>query len=266
MRRRRLFSALLAGTVSLVPVALSNPLGAEEPDAPIVTNEAKFAIPVEVAAGDPAQAEVRLYVSDDAGKSWKMHRRSKAPVESFEFGAAGDKEYWFCVRSADAAGRENTTEPMSPELRVVVDGTPPKIELEAVRNAAGNIVVDWRIDDAHAVPDTFKLSYRSMTGGPATREITPLRSKRQGDARNAAGQIEFRPEDSGTVVVRGETVDGAENRASRPTCRKRPRRPGPAAPRSADRHRPQFLLTLPRRRGRRASARCGIRRRPRRRT
>jgi hypothetical protein len=214
MRRRRLFNALLAGAVALGPVTPHGLLRAEEADAPILTGDAQFAIPVEAAAGNPAQAEVRLYVSDDAGKSWKLHRRAKTPAESFEFNAAGDKEYWFCVRSADAAGRETTTDPMSPELRVTVDSTPPKIDLEAKRNAAGNIVLDWKIDDRHAAPDTLKLTYRSLTAGPATRSIVPLRSKRQGDDRNAAGQIEFRPEDAGAVIVKAETTDRAANHAS----------------------------------------------------
>ncbi len=228
MRRRRSFRLvlplLLAGTGTSVR-------GDDLPE-PILSSDARFAIPVDVAAGE-STAEVRLYVSDDAGAAWRLYRSAKPPLDSFEFAASGEKEYWFHVRTTDAAGTESPAGPMLPELRVIVDRTPPKLELNAERTADGGVVVRWKLDDPHAAPDSLKLSYRSMAGGSQPRDIAPTRSKRQGDDRNAAGEVQWLPDDAGKLVVRAEAADRAENRASTEIVVSEAAGPGVTLPRAA---------------------------------
>lgn len=240
MRRR--CTALLTAALFCCGVAPS--ARAETLPEPIVSGDAKFAIPVDVAAGPDAPAELRLYLSEDLGRTWRLFMSAKPPLEGFDFAAPAEREYWFHVRTVDAQGIETPTGPMTPELRVVVDTTPPKLELKAERTKAGGVIVKWNLDDAHAAADTFKLSYRSMAGGQQVREIVPSRSKRQGDEHSAAGEIEWLPDDAGKIVVRAEAADLAENRTTTELTVAEAAGPGVELPRAAAAPLPQPSPTL----------------------
>jgi hypothetical protein len=183
----------------------------------VVVNQRRFAIPLQVEAGDPDVAEVRLYLSDDAGKTWRLHERVRPATSEFVFNAAEDGEYWFLVRTADAAGRESPDGPAEPELKVNVDLTPPQLSLQAERSPSGDVAVQWKLDDLQADADSLKLQYRTADD-PAWRDVEPLRTKRQADQTEAAGTIEFRPSvDASLVVIRAEAADAAGNRTNRET-------------------------------------------------
>jgi hypothetical protein len=186
-------------------------LAAEALPEPLTTRDPRFAIPFQLDATDATQAEARLYVSDDAGKNWKLASRAKAPLEAFDFQAPADNEFWFAVRTADAAGRESPMEPPTAELRVIVDTTQPKLEATTERTKEGAVVVRWYIDDAHIAPDTLKFSYRTEAGG-IVREVDPLRTKRRLDRRSAAGEMQWIPDStSPALTLIAEVRDTADN-------------------------------------------------------
>jgi len=206
MRRRKLISSLLASLV------FATPLHAVEIDGPqtIVTSESQFAIPFQAETEKGGNSEVRLYFSEDHGVTWKLHSKAQAPIDSFDFKADGEKEYWFAVRTLDATGKESPSEPPSAELAVVVDRTPPKLELTAEPTAQGEVAVRWKVDDPHLAADSLKLTYRTGDGRGA--ELLAERTKRQGDDRSASGEVLWTPvQDQTGVVIRAEIRDAADN-------------------------------------------------------
>jgi len=207
-RRRLSFAWLLAGAAAISPGAAR---AAEPLPEAITTRDRQFAIPFQLDAADATQAEARLYSSDDGGKNWKLSSRAKAPLEEFDFQAPADNEYWFAVRTADAAGRESPLEPPTAEMRVIVDTTPPNLVATTERTPEGAILVRWQIDDLHLAADTLKFSYRTEAGG-LVREIDPLRTKRRLDRHSAAGEVQWIPTStSKELTLIAEVRDTADN-------------------------------------------------------
>lgn len=206
-RRLLKLAAAVAGVAWLpTGICAADPL----PEA-ITSRDRQFAIPFQLDAADASQAEARLYSSDDAGKTWKLTARAKAPQEAFDFQAPTDNEYWFAVRTADVAGRETPTEPPTAELRVIVDSAPPRLEAGVERTKDGTVVIRWQTDDVHIAHDTLKFSYRTEAGG-LVREIEPLRTKRHLDKRGAAGELQWvPPAGAKELAVLAEVRDTADN-------------------------------------------------------
>ena len=206
MRRRKFIPSLLASLL------FATPLHAVEIDGPqtIVTSESQFAIPFQIEADKGDNSEVRLYLSEDRGTSWKLHSKAQAPIDSFDFKAESEQEYWFAVRTLDATGKESPSEPPSAELVVVVDRTPPKLELVAEPTPQGEVAVRWKVDDPHLDVDSLKLTYRTADGRGA--ELLAERTKRQEDDRSASGEVLWtRISDQADVVIRAEIRDAADN-------------------------------------------------------
>ena len=131
---------------------------------PIATRQTLFAIPFTIERPQhPAQEprEVQLFVSPDRGVTWQLYSRVEPARGRFMFRAGVDGEYWFQVRTLDRSGRVHPQPPGSPELHVVVDTTPPKLQLTARQGDAGEIVAAWEIDEPHPRPKTLTIQYRA---------------------------------------------------------------------------------------------------------
>lgn len=214
--RRRTFHRLLAIPTLLVCATLAPAANAEQPEA-LYTREASFAIPFEFEAEPGQSAEARLFVSTDQGKSWKLFVRVQAPVESFDFRAAGEGEYWFVVRTDDTTAESLTIERPSAELRVIVDTTPPKLDVVAEPTADGTLSIRWKTDDAQLAAEPLKITYQLAGAGPMVppREVEAARTKRQLDKRSGSGEFQWRPiVTDRQVVLRAEARDAAGNVAS----------------------------------------------------
>lgn len=185
----------------------AGPAGALGPAQPIYTRQTAFGIPFRIQrAQEPLQepVEVHLYVSGDRGATWHLYGRVAPAQGHFVFRAGGDGEYWFMVRTLDRAGRLRPQGPERPDLRVVVDTTPPRLHLEAGQADAGRITARWQVADAHLNPSTLKLQYRTAASQPwrtvATRPegAAPSAGVRTGEASwlvsSATGQVEIRAE------------------------------------------------------------------------
>jgi hypothetical protein len=213
MRRRFNLARLSVLASLLASTLISNPSlrGDEALPEPITTNERRFEIPVQIEAGDPTIAEVRLYASKDAGKTWEVVRRQAPPLNGFSFEATADGEYWFLLRTADAMGREADASAMTPELCVLVDAEAPQLDVVTERTEDGKLLIRWQSTDRHLQAESLRITYRTSALAK-WQDVQSLRTKRQGDDRSAGGEMEWTsPGDEPGLTIRAEIRDAAGN-------------------------------------------------------
>jgi len=136
-------------------LALAAPIPTEQLPEPIATRQNLFSIPFRIdRPQDPAAApvEVHLYVSEDQGAAWHLAGKTDPQRSSVTFRAPHDGEYWFSIRTMDRQGRLRPDQNAAPELRVVVDTIPPRLELSASRASSGEITANWQTVDPNLKP------------------------------------------------------------------------------------------------------------------
>ena len=206
--------------IALVAVALGAALvGRAAPGddlvAPIAPRQTLFSIPFTLppaATTDQQPAEVRLFVSADYGANWSVGGRVDPRQASFTYRAPRDGEYWFAIRAVDKQGHFKPENVRAPELRVIVDTLPPRLELQAARNPAGEIVVHWLAVDPLLKADTLKIEYQ--VAGESPWHAVQFEQPRDDPNRSTAtGEVAWRTAMPGKTIIRAEIRDRADNTA-----------------------------------------------------
>ncbi len=132
---------------------------------PIFHNKKAFRIPFNT---DPAVRgnlkEVRLYVSNDYGASWKPAGKASPQDLSVSFRAPEDGEYWFAARSIDQKGKvtpSNDAE-VEPSMKVIIDTTAPLATLEPLPRRAAVASVRWEVRDEHLDLSSLMIEYQPL--------------------------------------------------------------------------------------------------------
>ena len=205
-----------AGRLCAAWAALSVAAAASPSLEPIASRQSTFAIPFHIArVDDPAHepVEVRLYLSTDFGATWQLYDTVDPAERRFLFRGYGDGQYWFLVRTLNRAGELHPRGGDQPELRVVVDTTPPRLYLDAYHGPAGEIVVDWEVIEVNPNPESLRIHYR--TGPTETWEPVAINHRHQTirDAVQSGRVTWWPPPDAQRVEIRGEVADMAGNPA-----------------------------------------------------
>jgi hypothetical protein len=192
--------ALLAGAQAL---------RAADGASPVYTNKVRFRIPFR---SDPAEMqriearEVQLYVSTDQGAHWKLVDKVEPKSDHFDYVASTDGEYWFAVRTLDAFNRLHPQgNNIEPGLKVVIDATPPVLELLLTEIEPGKVELRWTAADDHLDATKLRLEYKQ----PDTPDWQQV-----GVVPQANGQTTWTVPAGGHVAVRGSISDAAGNTAT----------------------------------------------------
>ncbi len=176
------------------------------PTAPIHTNKLKFRIPFHY---DPAELsrlgarQIQLHVSRDHGQNWQPYQDVAPDAGKFSFDAQADGEYWFIVRTLDAKKNVHPAGRLAdPDLKVVVDTTLPRLDLELRQPAAGKVQLSWICSDENLDLTQLRLEY--VQPGSPDWQAVPIVPK-------AAGQRVWEIPQGGLVSVRGSIADFAKN-------------------------------------------------------
>ena len=187
-----------------------NPANDASGPAPIYSRQTAFVIPFAISASGSRSLAVLLYVSTDFGNTWTVYARQPATQGQFVFRAAGDGEYWFASRTIAPGAAPPAARSLSPELRVVVDTKPPRLEVQASATAQGEIHVSWVGLDDHLAPETLRVEYRTGLTG-TWRPVTVPQPARQA-SRRIAGETHWRWGEADRMVsVRVAVRDKAGN-------------------------------------------------------
>ena len=202
--RLLLFVGLLA--VSR-PVSAQTPVG--NPDSGIVYfGKRSFPVPFNISpGGQAALSQVQLYASNDFGRSWQSAATAAPDQGYFRFSTDRDGTYWFAVQTTDKNGRilPTTLEGATPNLKVVIDTTPPVVELRTLPPHGNDIGLAWQVRDetfSPSVPGSILLEFRSAT--------TPGNWARV-DVPTGVSQVYWNPGMTGPIDVRITAKDQAGN-------------------------------------------------------
>ena len=179
------------------------------------TRQNAYTIPFRI---EPPQApsqqpvEVQLHVSTDGGVTWELSSKVKPDKGGFVFRSPRDGDYWYSIRTVDAHGIVRPEGRLEPQLQVTVDTIAPRLELTAVRGAAGEIVASWQAVDPHLKVGSFKLEYQANSSELWERvavEPPPAAMR-----HTFTGETTWWPRTAnGSLLVRAEISDEAGNPA-----------------------------------------------------
>jgi len=179
------------------------------PTAPIHTNKLKFKIPFHYDSAELTRLgarQIQLHVSRDQGRTWQPYQDVTPDAGKFTFEAATEGEFWFIVRTLDARKNLHPAGKFTdPDLRVIVDTTPPRLDLELRQSAPGKAQLLWNASDAHLDLTQLRLEY--MQPGSPDWVAVPIVPK-------AIGQTSWALPEGGVVAVRGSVADLARNTTS----------------------------------------------------
>ena len=122
-----------------------------------------------------------------------------------------DGEYWFLVRTLDRSGQMFPNGPYAPELIVVVDTVPPKVQLDARRGPTGEVVVRWQIEEVHPRLGSLAIQCRTTPTSP-WQPVALGPPQAGGVAAPLAGEATlYPPMNIAWMEFRGEFADLAGN-------------------------------------------------------
>jgi hypothetical protein len=151
-------------------------------------------------------AQVRLYVSSDQGRTWKLSETAAPELQHFRFNTPHDGLFWFAVQTVDQQGKvyPNSLDELRANLRVIVDTAPPAVQVQPLAPRNGQVGVAWQIRDDNldlSLPDAVRVEYRL----PGAILWSPLNTPA------GVGQFYFTAPANGQIEVRVAARDRAGN-------------------------------------------------------
>ncbi|MCH7729438.1 MAG: hypothetical protein IH991_23620 [Planctomycetes bacterium] len=182
----------------------------------IATRQTSFTIPFVVDANAVRPAEIQLFASADLGANWTLYARQRPGTKGFPFRAAQDGEYWFALKTVDANGVARPTGEMKPELKLIVDTRPPRIDFKVSVGNAGQVLSQWHIFDENLEAKQFRVEYQpalSNSTNPTPWQQIEIPRPHDGAIRNTlSGKNVWWPKTAAlTVNVRAVAHDTAGN-------------------------------------------------------
>lgn len=141
---------------------------------PLIVKKREFKLPITMP--DPAREavkELQLYVKEPGGV-WQKRVTLGPTAKEFQYYGDKDGEYWFSVVTVDKQGHATPADVMHspPDVIVVLDTTPPMVEVTADAAPGGGLGLRCIIKDAN--PDYQKLQLSFQPVGQAPRKLEPV--------------------------------------------------------------------------------------------
>ena len=138
-----------------------------------IVNTKKFQIGYKVEdVGPSGLGGVELFITQDQGRKWWKYGDDADQQSPFDVDVPQDGEYGFAIRARSGVGLGNDP-PASgetPAIVVVVDQTPPALELLPVRQGLGaqsnQLQLRWKLNDDHPTEKPVALYFSASPNGP----------------------------------------------------------------------------------------------------
>ena len=161
---KRLASFGLGLALALGSVAPAAPPGPSRTQI-VPSKQRAFRIPFNIDPADrPRYKQVQLWASSDGGGRWEKVDSTTPDRPSFTFRAPRDGEFWFAVRTLDTKNRLFPADDadVEPNMKVLVDTVPPKVNLEGQPRRGSIASVRWEVVDDRLDLGSFLLEYQTV--------------------------------------------------------------------------------------------------------
>lgn len=172
---------------------------------PVFSKSRRFRIPFEFDAVELRRLgtrEVQLFVSRDGGERWDLVEGVPPAESRFTFEAPEDGHYWFSVKTIASSGLIYPAGPHQPGLHVLVDTTPPRLDLSLTEVEPGRVKLSWNVEDDYLDLNSLSLEYRDTQS--SVWNIVAVRTHQN-------GQTTWTVPQGGLVEVRGRVSDQSGN-------------------------------------------------------
>ena len=181
---------------------------------PLFHRQPTFYLPYSVPNNPASPVDVVLFISADYGRTWEAYARQPAHHRHFLVRVTRDGEYWFASRTFPVSNAIPEGLSPSPELRIIVDTNPPRLNLDARVDTQGHIVAVWEAADPWLDTDSVVLEYQSGPGQSWSPVDVRLNTPDVGgsELKVQRGETRWRPERWGALIsVRLRARDHADN-------------------------------------------------------
>ncbi len=172
----------------------------------IITSRRQFSIPFRFDQQELKRLnaqKVHLFLSRDQGRSWKQVATAELSESQFLFQPDSDGDYWFSVAVSDAEQVMHPEPSLNPPgLKIVVDRTPARMELNVSLKPGRQLELSWKVSDAHPVVNSLELSFRNSSEDPWNRVYVK---------KKLAGRTSWKIRRGQSPEIRGRFVDAAGN-------------------------------------------------------
>ncbi len=172
---RGIHAAVLgAALLGSARVALAQaPVAATSPAGKNFTKSRSFDLPVRMEQDFRLSLkEIRLYVKTPA-TDWALQEAGTPYHEKFSCKVPQDGEYWYTLATVDRNGRMTPADlNAEPSQKVVVDSTPPVIQVQAASTAGGDLSLRCTVLDANPDMSTLRAVCRTEFGDIPLEMVT----------------------------------------------------------------------------------------------
>lgn len=196
-------------------VTLAAPVNPANMPELVKTTQRVFAIPFRLpkqTTPDAAAKRVEMSVSQDFGLSWQVAGSASPQDSSIPFRAGSDGEYWFRIRSFDKQDRVRGNE--GPDIRVLVDAAPPRLDGRVWRGDDGEIICRYAAADDSINLQQVRMEFRQGNSPWKPIASQPVLS-RQSPAHLVGEEIWWAGRDVTDLTVRISVADSAGHTTTR---------------------------------------------------
>lgn len=190
---------------ALVVVSLGQPPAVPGPDY-YPLNSRSIKLPIKYEKDRKAIRQVKLYVARNGENTWYQEAVAPPDRDAFTFVAKEDGIYWFTMVEEDLQGKtipaDLTRHP--PDLKVLVDTLPPRVQFTNARRNGEEVVVEWLVDDKYPDENSTRVHFRPASGDGYWQEVTLPANSKSG--------VRFPAGTTAAVAVRVTAVDLAGNK------------------------------------------------------
>ncbi len=160
---------LVSVALAQPPAAATTPPGSDY----IPINSRKLKIPIKYERDRRHVRLMKLFVTRAGDNTWYQEAAVPPDRDHFDFYAKEDGLYWLTMVEEDLQGRQVpadlTRHP--PDLKVLIDATPPVVRFTAVQRQGEELVVEWRIEDAHPAESRTQVHVRPAGSDGPWQEV-----------------------------------------------------------------------------------------------
>ncbi len=172
----------------------------------IVTSRNQFTIPFRFDQQELKRLhaqKVHLFLSRDQGQTWKQVATAGLDESQFLFQPTSDGDYWFSVAISDTEQVMHPEPSLTPPgLKIVVDRTRAKMDLNVKLKPGRQLELNWRITDAHPDVNSLELKFRNSVDD----KWIPVYIKKQ-----LAGKTSWKIRAGQYPEIQGRFTDAAGN-------------------------------------------------------